>query len=161
MVTRRQFLRADIRGNRGDLRPPWSIEEWRFQEKCTRCGDCVRACPEMILVGAGDKYPIVNFALGECTFCGECVQSCATGALNNRRDLEEPWQAIAYVEPHCLAKNGTWCSVCIEKCEQEAISISSNIGRAPIPQINLDKCNGCGACVRPCPAGALVVRPRQ
>lgn len=158
MLTRRQFLHADIRGNRGDLRPPWSLEERRFREKCTGCGDCILACPEKILVGGKDNYPKVNFALGACTFCGECVKNCETGALNNRVNLEEPWQAVAYVESHCLTKMGSWCSACVDKCGREAISISAVVAREPIPEINLGKCNGCGACVRFCPVGALSVR---
>ena len=160
MVTRRQFLRADVSGNRAALRPPWAIQEWRFREKCTGCKDCIRACPEKILVEAGDNYPMVNFVLGECTFCGACVQSCETGALSDRGNIQEPWQAIAYVESHCLVKAGSWCSVCVEECEHEAISISSDIGRAPILQVNADKCTGCGACVGPCPVAALVVKPK-
>jgi len=47
-----------------------------FADRCTACGDCVRACPH----GAArlvDGVPCVTEA---CTACGECVEACVQGA---------------------------------------------------------------------------------
>lgn len=62
------------------VRPPGALPESRFQDACTGCGDCVRACPQGIL-GTTRGYPEVHFAAGGCDFCGACARACRTGAL--------------------------------------------------------------------------------
>lgn len=46
---------------------------------CTRCGACVRACPEDVVV-LGDRGPIfVNPQA--CTYCGRCEAICPEDAI--------------------------------------------------------------------------------
>ncbi len=50
-----------------------------FEERCIRCGECVRACPRGALaLDAGRERVLLDAAL--CDRRGECVQACPTGA---------------------------------------------------------------------------------
>ncbi|MET0028831.1 MAG: 4Fe-4S binding protein [Candidatus Thiodiazotropha sp.] len=50
-------------------------------EKCTRCGDCFRAC-DMDIVEIADDIKTVNLVTEDCTLCLKCVASCPEeGAL--------------------------------------------------------------------------------
>ena len=158
-ISRRQFLRADFRAQRSVLRPPWALREAAFVEHCTRCGDCLRACPPGILQADAAGFPAVDFSRGACSFCGACVAACASSALT-RGGPQPPWQVKAVVGDDCLTQGGVYCEVCRDQCAPRAIRFRPAIGRAPNPDIDLSACNGCGACVSPCPAGALrVTRP--
>ncbi len=48
---------------------------------CTRCGDCVRACPEPRVFDFKDCAARGFVAAGECTNCGECIAVCPENAL--------------------------------------------------------------------------------
>ena len=70
----------------------------RDLSKCILCARCIRACQEMVVVGAIDYYKR-GFAtkpatfedhpleMSECTFCGTCVAMCPTGALMEKGGL--------------------------------------------------------------------------
>lgn len=50
------------------------------EQRCIRCGACVRACPQgAISPGNGDKDP-VSTDWQRCTRCGACVMACPTEA---------------------------------------------------------------------------------
>ena len=155
-VSRRQFLRGDLRGERGVLRPPWVIEINQFFSICSRCDDCIGACPETILKKDSNGYPQTDFYRGECTFCGACAESCGTGALNLNQS--SPWQSVADVGDSCLAHRGIVCSSCGEQCEVEALQMHMVAGGVALPRILKQNCNGCGACVSVCPANAIVIQ---
>ena len=163
-VSRRQFLRADFRAECAALRPPWALAEDVFVEQCTRCGDCVRACPQDILQADADGFPKIEFARAACTFCGECVEVCASSALT-RSTLGSPipsqvWLARAEVDHRCLTQQGVCCEICRDQCAPRAILFRPAIGKAPTPHVDFARCTGCGACVSPCPAHAIrVSRP--
>ncbi|WP_223756839.1 4Fe-4S dicluster domain-containing protein [Myxococcus sp. RHSTA-1-4] len=57
----------------------------------------------------------------------------------------------------CLAWQGSFCTTCVERCPTEgAILVES--GR---PRVVPERCDGCGTCVRVCPAplNAFELRP--
>jgi ferredoxin-type protein NapF len=159
IVSRRQFLRADFRAERCARRPPWALPEADFVETCTRCGDCVRACPAAILRQAASGFPEVDFARGACTFCGACRTACTVGALARVTEDAVPWDLKAEISPSCFAQHGVLCSVCRERCEAHAITWQRAPGRAPIPRVDPGTCTGCGACYAPCPARAIRLIP--
>ncbi|GAB6044299.1 ferredoxin-type protein NapF [Endothiovibrio diazotrophicus] len=156
-ISRAQFLRGDFQGHPLPLRPPWSIAEPRFIERCTRCGDCLRACPAGILQAGRGGFPEVDFSRGECTFCDRCATACARGVID-RSDERLPWQAVAVVDDRCLALRGVVCRSCGERCPEGAITFRMVVGGAALPQLELAACSGCGACVAPCPVGAVAIR---
>lgn len=157
-ISRRQFLRGDLHAERVALRPPWALPEARFVEACTRCGDCVRACPQSILRRGAGGFPEIDFARGECTFCAACSAACLAGALPRLADGAAPWTLKATIGSGCLALHGVLCAVCRERCAAGAITLQRVAARVPVPQIRSTACTGCGACLAPCPASAIAMR---
>ena len=153
---RRGFLRGRSSAP-SPLRPPWAGNEATFAQRCTRCADCLPACPQHILVAAPGAYPTVDFSKGECTFCGACVTACKPGALR-REEGEPPWQVKAVLGDRCLPRQGVVCRLCGDLCEVRAIRFPPRLGGVLLPVVDSDLCTGCGACVAPCPVGAVSVR---
>ena len=79
--SRRALLRGDPTPTEPPLRPPWSVAEDIFTDVCTRCGECLAACPEKILIRGDGGFPGVDFQRGECTFCRACVDACPEPAF--------------------------------------------------------------------------------
>ena len=48
---------------------------------CTRCGDCVKSCPEPRVLHFGNAASTGMVASGECTNCGRCVAICPESSL--------------------------------------------------------------------------------
>jgi len=48
---------------------------------CTRCGDCVKVCPEPRALHFGEAAARGMIASGECTNCGRCVAICPESSL--------------------------------------------------------------------------------
>lgn len=68
--------------------------------------------------------------------------------------------ATVRVRTHlCLAWQGSFCTTCVEQCPVEG-AIVLELGR---PQVVPERCNGCGTCVRVCPAplNAFELRPAE
>jgi len=155
--TRRQFLRIGLNNNAIPIRPPWAIEEHAFQGACTRCGDCIASCPDNILMREGTNgYPVVGFTHGECTFCGDCARVCPSTALN--RFQSPVWNIKAHVSETCLTKQQVLCMSCADHCDVRAIRFTPVAGVVSQPEINIDDCTGCGACVASCPAHSIEVK---
>jgi ferredoxin-type protein NapF len=158
-ISRRQFVRAQFGSKTYLVRPPWALREEQFIAACTRCGDCLRVCPTGILRSGDGGFPQVDFARGECTFCAACVESCAAGALMRPTDDAAPWRLQAEIGSSCLAQREVMCAICREQCPSQAIRLVRAVGRVPRPQIDIEVCNGCGACVAPCPSAAISIQP--
>lgn len=159
-IDRAQFLRGDWKGDHSPLRPPWALAEGRFRDLCDGCGDCIDTCSEKILLLGRGRYPEVDFTRGECTFCGDCVAACPTAALRVLEDAP-PWTLRARIEDHCIAYHGVECRSCGEYCEQRAIPFRLQAGAVARPELNPAECNGCGACIKPCPVQAITIHPSQ
>jgi ferredoxin-type protein NapF len=154
--SRRNFLRGRFSARKGPLRPPWALAESDFLHACTRCGDCVSACPTGVITGHDAGYPAIDFAAGECTFCGDCAAACTKGALK-RTEGQAPWTAQAAIGEQCLAQRRIECRICGDQCEAGAIRFPLRAGGIAVPVLDSTRCTGCGACVAPCPASALSV----
>lgn len=156
-VSRRGFLRGRIRAEAQVLRPPWAVEAALFEARCTRCADCLQACPTGIVVAGPGGFPTVDFGRGECTFCGDCVSACRTRALERGAGAGRPWLLRAAIGDDCLARRGVDCRVCGEVCQAGAIRFRPTVGGVAQPVFDADRCTGCGACHAPCPVGAIAL----
>ena len=161
-VSRRQFLRGNLTGRDSAIRPPWAVEESEFVARCDQCSECVAACPSHLIEAANDGLPFMNFLKGECDFCHACARACTTGALVYRDEANQPiWSLAATIESTCIAFNGVVCRTCGEHCETAAIRFVHVVGRGAIPQVDLERCTGCGACVSVCPVKAVSMGPAK
>ena len=51
-------------------------------DTCTRCGDCIKVCPEPQVINFKKAAEVGMYASGECTNCGKCVSICPENSLN-------------------------------------------------------------------------------
>ncbi|MBQ0961594.1 ferredoxin-type protein NapF [Ideonella sp. 4Y11] len=158
--SRRLFLRGAQPAVVTPPRPPWALRPERaFTERCTRCGDCVRACPHALLSAGDGGYPQIAFTRQGCTLCGDCRRACPSGALDPQ--ATDAFTARVSVARHCLAERGVECRVCAEACDARALRFRPQPGGVWRLQVDLGACTGCGACVAPCPVGAITLRERS
>jgi len=153
-VSRRGFLRGRFRQFANQLRPPWARPHGEFEAVCTRCDDCLKVCPTQVIVRGDGGYPTVSFQSGECTFCADCVTACKPGALV-RQAGAAPWSTKAVIADSCVTHKGVECRICGENCGVSAIRFRPALGGISKPLLDDNVCTGCGACVAPCPVGAV------
>lgn len=144
------------------LRPPGAVGESDFVARCIRCSRCITACPTQVLEPMGieeglaqAKTPRLNYANNLCTFCDACHQACPTDAIGPVDPCEpsEGRIGVGYVhQDRCLAfiETGS-CGICVDACPYGALSFDDL--RRPV--VDTTHCNGCGECVRICPANVL------
>lgn len=156
-INRSEFLSGNISGRGRPIRPPWSLAEMEFRSTCSSCGDCLDKCPTQIIEFGRGQIPVINFEKGECLFCGDCVDACQTNALQQNLD-QAPWHLAAVIDDNkCLAYNNVECRICQDPCETRAIRFLALAGCTSKPNLNTEKCNGCGACYAVCPAHAISI----
>jgi ferredoxin-type protein NapF len=141
-------------GDAADLAPPWT-DAATLATACTRCGACVAACPERIIVIAKSGLPAVDFHRGECTFCGDCASACPAPVFDRARAV--PWWLNVRITSSCLAARRIVCQSCRDACPTGAIQFRPRPGGMSLPGIVADRCNGCGACVSVCPSDAISI----
>lgn len=157
---RRSFLRGRVHssGEAAAPRPPWSLQpDARFTSTCTRCGDCVRACPVHVLHKGDGGYPEIRFDADGCTLCGDCARACAPRAIDPHAMplVAFPWRV--QVSAACLAQRGVECRVCGDACGTRALRFVPARGGIAQMRIELDACTGCGACQPVCPVQAIAM----
>ena len=145
-LLRGQFLQslhsenAKIQGINA-IRPPWSINESNFTDKCTRCGDCILVCETQIIVKGDGGFPEIQFDKGECTFCQKCVLVCEQPIFRSLE--EEPWAHKVEITTQCLTENRVECRSCQDSCPMNAIRFRLQLGGVAKPILDLESCNGC------------------
>ena len=115
------------------IRPPGSVEEREFLERCIRCAECMKVCPNNALHPAffeggieGLWTPILIPRIGYCEFsCVLCGQVCPTGAIqkiDEKQKMGIGQKPISigtamYDQGRCLPwAMATPCIVCEEFC---------------------------------------------
>jgi polyferredoxin len=72
------------------IRPPGSVEEGEFLERCIKCDQCINVCPTNVLQPStlqqggleGLWTPVMDFSIGFCQYnCTLCSEVCPTGAI--------------------------------------------------------------------------------
>jgi polyferredoxin len=79
------------------IRPPGAVEEREFLERCIRCAECMKVCPNNALHPAffeagleGLWTPILIPRIGYCEYsCVLCGQVCPTGAIQKITELQK------------------------------------------------------------------------
>jgi polyferredoxin len=115
------------------IRPPGAVEERAFLERCIRCAECMKVCPNNALHPSffeagveGLWTPILIARVGYCEYsCVLCGQVCPTGAIQKitereKMGLGQPPIKIGtafYDHGRCLPWSmQTPCIVCEEFC---------------------------------------------
>jgi ferredoxin-type protein NapF len=155
------------------IRPPGSIPEDEFLEKCIRCGECMKVCPTNVIqptmLEAGLEglwSPILKTQMDYCEYkCAMCTQVCPTEAIKPL-SLEEKQQVkigLAHIDKNrCLPfAYSRPCLVCEEQCplpekaiwleEKTVLNSRGNKVVVQQPHVNAELCIGCGICQIKCP----------
>jgi len=154
-------------------RPPGSVTEADFLDRCIRCGECMQACPTNFIQPAlfetgvdGLWTPVLEPAIGYCEYtCNRCTQVCPTKAiepLTVKEKKEFKIGTAVVVKDRCYTyADGYNCAVCEEHCpvpdkairfrEVEVWNFEGK--RVKVKQIYVvpDLCIGCGICENVCP----------
>jgi len=155
------------------IRPPGAADR-AFNALCSRCGNCMKACPYDLIVPDlgttgidGLLTPVLkfrsqnsdqeNFCFQSCT---ACTNVCPSGAIRKLKPDEKLQTAIGLAridKKRCIAwEKGELCVVCQEFCPYQAIIETQHKG-VNCPIIDADKCRGCGACESQCPAQPIAI----
>jgi len=154
------------------IQPPGAREN-DLLSKCIRCGQCARACPTGAIQPAlfeagvtGLWTPVLMPRVGYCDYsCNACGQVCPVQAIPPLPLEEKRLQVIgkAYIDTtRCIAwADHVDCIVCEEMCPLPDKAIKLEVAEvrtadgAPVtvrlPQVNRDRCIGCGICDYKCP----------
>ncbi|RME27869.1 MAG: 4Fe-4S dicluster domain-containing protein [Deltaproteobacteria bacterium] len=169
------FLPLPLRNGRL-IRPPGALPEPEFLARCTRCGECMRACltntiqPDWYRAGfEGLWAPHLAMRHAACEqTCNVCGLVCPTGAIRPLSLKEKQHAKIGTAvikRDRCLPwSQDHRCLICDEQCPYNAIVFRHDERHTVgLPVVNPKRCNGCGQCEDKCPVigeSAIVVVPQ-
>lgn len=143
------------------IRPPYALEELEFLLSCTRCGDCVAACPHQVIFPLESRLgakvvntPALDLLNKACHLCEDwpCVQACEPQALKFpevEEDDELPLPLLAEAKINtstCLPYSGPECGACQGSCPVDGALVWD----MEKPSISSQDCVGCGLCREAC-----------
>jgi ferredoxin-type protein NapG len=148
-------------------RPPGARDEEHFLATCTKCGQCVEACPfgTLKLATVGDDVPNGTpfFTPRDvpCEMCDDapCARVCPSGSLDQDVNIREARMGLAVLldRENCLAFKGVRCEACYRACPAigDAITLDFQPQKGGehacfLPVVHSDPCTGCGKCERAC-----------
>ena len=138
------------------LRPPGAISEKQFLQSCSRCDECIHACPKDAIVRAPKKMgflvyntPYIDPMRNPCVMCTDlpCISACPDKALLPVQELTDVNMGYAILDKKkCQAYGETFCQQCVIDCPVPGAITQKN----DKPIINKNICTGCGVCMRSC-----------
>ena len=138
------------------LRPPGAISEKQFLQSCSRCDECIHACPKDAIVRAPKKMgflvyntPYIDPMRNPCVMCTDlpCISACPDKALLPVQDMTDVNMGYAILDKKkCQAYGDTFCQQCVIDCPVPGAI--TQINDKPIIDKNI--CTGCGVCMRSC-----------
>jgi len=172
----------EVNANPSLIRPPGSVAEAGFIDRCIRCGQCMRVCPNNALHPTfmesgieGIWTPILIAKIGYCEpTCTLCGQVCPTGAIEELTTIQKVGDkenkpnkigTAFFDRGRCLPwAMATPCIVCEEWCPtppkaiylKDEIVVNSNGEEIAVkrPYVDPELCTGCGACEYSCPVNS-------
>jgi ferredoxin-type protein NapG len=160
----------------GWLRPPFARAELDFLLACTRCDDCIEACPHDIVFALPARLglqvagtPALDLSVKGCQMCADwpCVAACQTGALVLPQAAPGapppmPKLATARIDTNtCLPYSGPECGACAHTCPVDG---ALNWVGGVKPVIDEQLCTGCALCREACitePKSVLLSAPAR
>ncbi len=164
------------------IRPPGALAEPDFLDRCLKCGECMKICPTGVLRPAlaeagiaGLWTPVMDMERGYCEYnCVLCAQVCPSGAIRRMSIAEKSGTetgvpvkvGTAFLDrSRCLPWSfGRNCMVCEEVCPvspkaihrtPQAVEIEGRMVELYLPQVDVERCTGCGLCQHECPVNDL------
>ena len=138
------------------LRPPGAITEKAFLQACSRCDECINACPKDAIQRAPKKMgflihntPYIDPMRNPCVMCTDlpCIPACPDGALLPVQELSDVSMGYAILDKKkCQAYGDTFCQQCVIDCPVPGAI--HQVDSKPIIDKNI--CTGCGVCMRSC-----------
>jgi ferredoxin-type protein NapG len=147
------------------LRPPFALNELEFLLACTRCNDCIDACPHNVIFSLPARVgvraagtPALDLLNKGCHLCEDwpCVSACEVDALlipdiaeDSAPESEAAKPKLAKVsidENLCLPYSGPECGACIDSCPVDG-ALTLDMFK---PVINEETCTGCALCREIC-----------
>lgn len=155
------------------LRPPGAVGEALFNILCTRCDECIKACPHQCIRGSDSDNngarvgtPIIIPKEAACKLCTDfpCIKACKDGALRPVEDIRKVKIGVALIDRRrCLdyaGEQASPCRQCYIQCPLKDEAIYLEVSR---PVIRAERCTGCGICENVCqtvnPPSAIRVFP--
>lgn len=148
---------APVPPTRTRIRPPGARAEPEFIARCTRCDDCIRACPFDALARDTQGHPWLWDPAGHpCYMCDgyPCIAACKPLALSFF-DRRLRIIGLASIDAAtCIAHAGEECTACRDSCrDAKAIRRVDHL-----PVVDAGRCTGCGVCVGKCPAAPGTIK---
>ena len=150
--------------------PPGALPEPAIVAACTRCGECVSACPVKAIAylppsaGLAAGTPSLDVALNACIMCEDmpCAKAGPTPALE-----VPPWgwrdvklASVVVDTSRCITWRDVECGICARVCPvgEDALKLDER-GRPVIGAA----CTGCGQCIKACVTtpSSLLASPRE
>ncbi len=148
------------------IRPPFAASEPEFLARCTRCDNCIEACPHGVLFAlpadSGHRAaatPAMDLLDRGCRMCADwpCVAACEPDALRlpDREDGSPPgpppapakFAEVRIDTETCLPYLGPECGACADSCPVPG-ALEWEGGLRPV--IDAELCTGCALCRQAC-----------